>query len=138
MSLFQTLLPSLNRTAATAENNGGCDGACNVEQAVKPAYAIKETADAYAVTVNLPGVTKDGLTITAEAGQVRLVGKRAWQRPETWTPLYREATDRTFELVLTHDNAIDAEKIGAELRDGVLRLTLAKTEAVKPRKIAVN
>ena len=36
-----------------------------------------------------------------------------------------------------HDNTFDAEKVHAELRDGVLRVTLPKAEALKPRKIAV-
>ena len=88
---------------------------------MKPAYEIKETADAYGVTVFLPGVTKDGLEITAEDGQLRLVGRRAWQPPAGWTALYRESADAAYELVLTHGNAIDTDKIAAELRDGVLR-----------------
>lgn len=135
MSLFQNILPSFNRTATAPVEHTG-----NVATAptVKPVFAIKEAADAYAVTVHLPGVTKDGLTITAEDGQVRIVGQRAWQRPESWNSFYRESSDHAFELVLTHENAIDAEKIGAELREGVLRLTLPKAEAVKPRKVAVN
>lgn len=135
MSLFQNLIPSLNRnTPAAVEDTG------NVATAptVKPAFDIKESAEAYAVTVHLPGVTKEGLTITAEEGQVRVLGQRAWQRPETWNSFYRESSDHAFELVLTHDNAIDADKIGAELRDGVLRLSLPKAEAVKPRKVTVN
>ena len=37
--------------------------------------------------------------------------------------LDRETADAAYELVLTHDNAIDADKIAAELRDGVLRIT---------------
>jgi HSP20 family molecular chaperone IbpA len=40
--------------------------------------------------------------------------------------------------VLEHDNSIDVDKIHAELRDGVLRVALPKTEARKPRKIAVG
>lgn len=131
MSLLQTLIPSLNRAPADAVAN-------NLGPTVKPVFAIKETAEAYAVTVQLPGVAKDGLEITAEDGQVRIVGRRAWQRPAGWTALYRESADAAYELVLTHDNAIDADKIAAELRDGVLRVSLAKHEAVKPRKIAVS
>ncbi len=135
MSLFQTLIPSLNRMPARAENPAASSA---LGATVKPAYEIKETADAYSLTVFLPGVTKDGLEITAEDGQIRIVGRRVWQRPEGWTPLYRESADAAFELVLTHDNAIDADKIAAELRDGVLRASLAKHEAAKPRKIAVS
>lgn len=134
MSLLTNILPGLNRTSAA------CGDSCTTEnaQTVRPAYKVNETPDAYTVTVQLPGVAKDGLEITAEDGQVRLVGRRAWKTPEGWTSLYRETANTAYELVLTHDNAIDAEKIGAELRDGVLNVTLPKSEVAKPRKIAVN
>lgn len=134
MSLLNSLIPSLSRQPAT---RSGQDSG-TLAQAVKPAYEIKETNDAFGVTVYLPGVTKDGLDLTAEDGQFRIVGRRAWKQPEGWTALYRESTDAPFELVLTHDNAIDADKVAAELRDGVLRISLPKHEALKPRKIAVN
>jgi HSP20 family protein len=133
MSLLNTLVPSLSRTPARAHRGAG-----ELPHAVKPAYDIKETADAWGVTVFLPGVAKDGLEITAEEGQIRVVGRRNWQQPAGWTLLHRESVAAPFELVLTHDNAVDTDKIAAELRDGVLRVSLPKHEAVKPRKIAVN
>ena len=134
MSLLNSLIPSLSRESQTRDDaQAGALG-----NSVKPVYEIKETADAYGVTVYLPGVTKDGLDLTAEDGAFRIVGRRAWKQPAGWTALYRESTDAPFELVLTHDNAIDADKIVAELRDGVLRVSLPKHEALKPRKIAVN
>lgn len=40
--------------------------------------------------------------------------------------------------MLQHDNCIDVEKIHAELKDGVLRISLPKAEAIKPRKVTVN
>jgi len=133
MSLFQTLAPSFSR-ANSAENNDRQ----NTGPTVKPVYEVTEKADAYGVTVQLPGVTKDTVEITSEDGQFRIFARRAWQRPEGWTPVYRESTDAAYELVLAHENAIDADKIVAELRDGVLRVSLPKTEAVKPRKITVG
>jgi HSP20 family protein len=105
---------------------------------IKPVYAVSENAEAYAVTVQLPGVSKENLEITSENEQVRIVGRRAWQQPEAWKTLYRETGDAAFELVLSHDNAVDVEGTQAELRDGVLRLTLPKAAALKPRKIAVS
>jgi len=135
MSLFNTLIPTLTRPSAPAQ---AASAAGESGPTLKPAYEIKETADAFGVTVQLPGVTKDGLEITAEEGVLRIVGRRGWKQPEGWTALYRESADAPFELVLTHDNAIDAEKIHAEIRDGVLRVSLPKHEAVKPRKIAVS
>jgi HSP20 family molecular chaperone IbpA len=134
MSLLQSILPSLNRTPATTESAAGAE----LGATVKPLYEIKETVDAYGVTVYLPGVAKEGLELTAEDGQIRIVGRRAWKQPVGWTALYRESADAAYELVLTHDNAIDADKIVAQLRDGVLQASLPKHEAVKPRKIAIN
>jgi HSP20 family protein len=133
MSLLNSLIPSLSRQPATTNDETNTLG-----QTVKPVYDIKENANAFDVTVYLPGVAKDGLEITAEDGQLQIVGRRAWKQPEGWTALYRESGTATFELVLAHDNTIDAEKVSAELRDGVLRVSLPKQEALKPRKIAVN
>lgn len=133
MSLFNTLIPSLNRTATRRGEDAPA-----ATQTVAPAYDIKETADAYGLTVHLPGVAKAGLDLTVEEGTLTIRGQRAWKAPQGWTTLYRESVDLPFELVLTHDNTIDADKIHAELADGILRVSLPKAEAVKPRKITVN
>lgn len=134
MSLLNTFLPSLNRSLASTEENRPAD----LAHTVKPVYEIRETPDAFGATVYLPGVAKDGLEITAEEGQLRIVGRRAWKQPEGWTTLHRESVEAPFELVLRHENAIDNDKIVAELKDGVLRVSLPKHEAIKPRKIAVS
>jgi HSP20 family protein len=134
MSLLNSIVPSLSRSPSARDEHRPAD----LAHAVKPLYEIKETPDAFGVTVYLPGVSKDGLEITSEEGQIRIVGRRAWKQPEGWTALHRESVDSPYELTLAHDNAIDADKIAAELRDGVLRVSLPKHEAVKPRKIAVN
>jgi HSP20 family protein len=134
MSLLNTLTSSLSRSPASRDETRPAD----LARTVKPLYEIKETPEAFGATVHLPGVAKDGLEITAEEGQIRIVGRRAWKQPEGWTALHRESVDAPFELVLAHDNAIDTEKIAAELRNGVLRISLPKHEAIKPRKIAVT
>lgn len=134
MSLFNSLIPSASPAPAVS----GQDRPADLAYTVKPVFEIKETPDAFGVTVHLPGVAKEGLEITAEEGQVRIVGRRAWKQPEGWTALHRESADAPFELVLAHENAVDVDKIAAELRDGVLRVSLPKHEALKPRKIAVN
>ena len=134
MSLLNTLIPSLNCEATRAPNADTAEAG----PSLRPVYEVKETAEAYGLTVFLPGVTKEGLELTAEANEVRLVGRRSWQPPAGWTAVYRETADVPFVLVLTHDNAIDADKIAAELKDGVLRASLPKAEALKPRKITVS
>jgi len=135
MSLFNSLIPSLTRTPST-EKTGSATAAAT--PTIKPVYEIKETDDAYGLTVFVPGAAKENLEITAEEGQLRIFAPRAWKQPQGWTAVYRESADAAFELVLSHDNLIDADKIVAELQDGVLRVSLPKHEALKPRKIAVN
>lgn len=132
MSLLTSSTPNLNRTVASN------DEAKAATPTVKPLYEIKEAADAFALTVQLPGVAKDGLSISDEADVLTIRGERGWKRPTGWTSLYRESSDLAYELVLQHDNAVDVDKIHAELRDGVLRVSLPKAEARKPRKIAVG
>ena len=134
MSFIQSLIPSLSRTpAAATETSTGAS-----VPAVRPVYAVTETPEAWGLTVELPGVAKAGLTITDEDGVLRIRGERTWKQPSEWTLLYRESVERPFELALEHDGAVDADKIVAQLNDGVLRVSLPKAEARKPRKIAVS
>lgn len=135
MSLKNTLIPNRNRSAARNDRSSATN---ELGPTIKPLYEVKETDDAYGITVFVPGVSKDNLEITAEAGEFRIVGRRTWKQPEGWTALYRESADAPYELTLSHDNAIDSDNIAAELRDGVLRVSLPKAEAFKPRKIAVS
>lgn len=135
MSLISSLIPSLGSADSKTEAS---QGAADFGPTVAPRYDVTETTEAYGLTVELPGVAKDGLELSVDHEQVRVVGRRAWSKPEAWTALHRETREAAFELVLEHGRAIDAEKVHAELRDGVLRVSLPKAEALKPRKIAVG
>lgn len=134
MTLLNSLIPTFQRSRAITRPSSTQD----LGPTIKPLYEVKETDEAFGLTVYLPGVGKDGLEITGEDTSLRIVGKRTWKRPEAWTALYRESSDAAYELVLSHDHAVDLDKVHAELRDGVLRLSLPKVEAIKPRKIAVS
>jgi HSP20 family protein len=138
MSILNQIVPRLSRSLSRRENSETQSATGEPEFTLKPAYEVTENKEAWGLTAHLPGVTKDGLEITAEEGRVSIRGRRAWQKPEGWTAVYRESIDAPYELVLEHDNTVDADKIHAELKDGVLRVSLPKAEALKPRKIAVN
>ncbi len=138
MNLLNQIVPRLSRTLSRRANGDVQPASAEPEFTLKPAYELTENKEAWGLTAHLPGVTKDGLELTAEEGRVTIRGRRAWQKPEAWTAVYRESVDAPYELVLEHDNTVDADKIHAELKDGVLRVSLPKAEALKPRKIAVN
>jgi HSP20 family protein len=128
MSFFNTLNPSSNGACAVAET----------QPTRRPRYEVAETAEGFDVTVNLPGVAKDGLEITDEGGELRISGKPAVKLPDGRVVLHRETSEAAFELLLAHDNAIVPEKTQADLQDGVLHVKLSKVESAKPRKIAVG
>jgi len=134
MTRLHSLIPSFGK--ATRIQKG--QPAQPAEARIKPAFNVREDEHGYDVTVQLPGVAKDGLEITTQGDELTIVGRRAWNPPAEWTVLYRETPRADFELTLTHEGDVDSDKSTAELKDGILRLTLPKAEAAKPRKISIN
>jgi len=134
MTLLQSIVPNFGRVSREPSNSS----AQTNEPRVKPVFNLHEDENAYEAVVQLPGVAKEGLEITAQEGEIKVVGRRVWTPPAGWTTLYRETARANYELNLTHGSEIDASKITAELKNGVLRLTLPKAEAAKPRKITVG
>lgn len=118
------------------ETNADGDSAGRVSS-LKPLTNIVETKDAYVLEAELPGVTKDGLEVSVENGELTIVGRRAAAAPEG-RAVYRESRGGDFRRTFTLDAAVDAGRITAKLELGVLRLTLPKAESLKPRKIAVG
>jgi HSP20 family molecular chaperone IbpA len=123
MTLFQSLLSAPTGPATPAT--------------LRPSHQLTESEDAFALTIQLPGVARDGLDVTVEQDVLRVVGRRAWTPPAGWSALHRETSDAPFSLAVALGQAVAADRIAAELRDGVLRLSLAKAEAVRPRRITV-
>ena len=85
----------------------------------------------------MPGVSKEGLEITLEGNEITIVGHRR-TRWCTGSPLFRERALADYRRVFELDPAIDTAKIAAKMDQGVLTLTLPKSERVKPRKITVD
>jgi len=134
MTLLHSIIPSLGQATRIAKGQP----AQPAEARIKPAFNIREDEHGYDVTVQLPGVAKDGLEITSQGDELTIVGRRAWSPSAGWTVLYRETPRADFELTLTHEGDVDPDKSTAELKEGVLHLLLPKAEAAKPRKIAIN
>lgn len=104
---------------------------------VAPEVDIYETAEGYLLEAEMPGVTKDGLEITLDGSEITIVGRR---EAETLPgdPLLRERPQLNYRRVFELDPAIDTGKVSAKMDQGVLMLTLPKSERVKPRSIKVE
>ena len=98
--------------------------------AVAPAVDIFENKDELLILADLPGVTKEDLSINFDKGHLTLEGRLREFGPDEEPYDYL----RTFVI----PQGIDAEKISANLQGGVLRVVLPKPAAIKPRQIAVT
>jgi HSP20 family protein len=107
------------------------------QEFVVPAVNIFETKDGYALEAEMPGVNKAGLEITLEGNEITILGRRAAE-PVKGERLFGERTTADYRRVFELDPAIDAGKISAKVEQGILTLSLPKSEQVRPRKIVVS
>lgn len=107
------------------------------KQYVAPEVNIFETKDGYVLEAEMPGVSKEGLEITLEGTNMTIVGRRQAE-PLPGESVFHECPLVDYRRVFELDPAIDASKVSARMEQGVLTLTLPKSEQVKPRKIKVE
>lgn len=104
---------------------------------VAPEVNIYEAGEGYVLEAEMPGVNKNGLEITLEGNELTIIGRRN-NEPEPGQPLFRESSPADYRRAFELDPAIDTGRVSARMEQGVLTLTLPKSERVKPRKIAVE
>jgi len=104
---------------------------------VSPEVNIFETREGYVLEAEMPGVNKEALEITLEGNELTITGHRHVEGLPG-EALFRESGDADYRRVFELDPAIDAAKVSARIEQGVLALTLPKSERVKPRKITVD
>jgi len=104
---------------------------------ITPLANIVETADGYVLEAEMPGVSRDGLEVTVENGDLTIVGRRkGYESPGVL--LYGESRGADFRRTFEIDPSINSAGITAKLEQGILTLHLPKAEAVKPRRISVT
>jgi HSP20 family protein len=114
------------------------------EEGTIPARAFVPTADIYEdgdslkVILEMPGVEKGNVDIRVEDSVLFVDGRLDLSKYRGLQPIYTEYNIGNYSRSFRLSNAIDQNKIGAELKDGVLSLTLPKSEKAKPRTIQVS
>lgn len=105
-------------------------------QAIAPECDIYESSDEVLLVADLPGVSTDALKINIDNGELALEARR--DVSTSGALLGGELRDCDFRRRFAVPPGIDGAKINAELKDGVLRLHLPKSDALKPRQISVR
>jgi len=103
-----------------------------------PTADIYETQDALKVVLEMPGVEKGNVDVHVEDGVLNVEGRLDLTKYQGLQPLYTEYNIGHYSRSFRLSNKINQDKIGAELKEGVLSLTLPKVEEAKPRTIQVN
>jgi HSP20 family protein len=117
------------------EQSGGGKG--RRQLTLEPPVTVYEIDDRVIVEVEMPGVEKDKIEVTVGHDELTVVG---WRKPEEEANaevLHRERPQGCYRRSFILGESIDSSKIAAVYENGVLKLTLPKAEAAKPRKIAI-
>ena len=107
-------------------------------RAFMPNADIFETDDALTVVLEMPGVNRNNIDIGVESGVLTVEGKINFDKYEGLEPVYSEYNVGPYRRSFRISSRIDQDKIRAEMRDGVITLTLPKAEEAKPRRIEVR
>jgi HSP20 family protein len=104
-----------------------------------PALDIHEDKDNITVKAELPGMKKADIEITLHDGVLSISGERRSEEKSEKAEVYRsERFFGRFQRTVTLPAPVAADKVKAQYKDGVLTVTLPKTEEAKPKQIDVQ
>ena len=103
-----------------------------------PSVNVFNDGEDYVLVAELPGVRKEDLAVEVRGDTLRIQGKKTIAYDEHASVHRRERTAGQFDRTLTLPTVIDAAKVSADYRDGVLTLRLPRAESAKPRTVTIN
>ncbi len=105
---------------------------------VFPPLLVREDGDKIHVEAEVPGIRPEDIEISVHGKTLTLTGQRKPEETPNGNYHRRERKWGSFSKAITLPDDVDAEKVQAECKDGVLKIVLPKAEHMKPRKIAIN
>ena len=112
--------------------------AARAEPTLMPPVDIVEDANGITVTADLPGVDPDDLVIRVEGRSLTLEAPLRLGEADAVSFVYSEVRASRYRRSFELSGELDTGAIQADLRDGVLKLRLPKSERAKPRRIEVR
>ena len=132
-----------SQPATAQEGQGGAPAPSGAERTrTRPVYAprtdIFEIDDGLVLLADMPGVSPDGVDVTLERQVLTVRGRAEDSPPQGFSPVYREYQPGDYERSFTLSEEIEAERIEASCRNGVLRLFLPKAGPAQTKRIPVK
>jgi HSP20 family protein len=104
-----------------------------------PSFDVKETPEGFVFKADLPGIKEQDLEISLTGKRLNVTGKREVEERKEGEHFYSfERSYGSFSRTFTLPDGVQADKVHAELKDGVLTLMLPKKTEVKPKKIDIK
>ncbi len=103
-----------------------------------PMTNMYDTGEALEIRVEVPGIQKDDLNVKLQGNYLEIRGNRKTETPEGYSAHRLERGATSFTRSFTLPSEVDAAKVEATLKDGILTLVLGKAEPAKPKQIAIN
>jgi HSP20 family protein len=104
-----------------------------------PALDVYDHKDNLVVTLEVPGMKKEDIEISLHDGMLTVCGERKDQREQAEGQAFRsERYFGKFQRSLSLPTAVDANKVKASYKDGILTIYLPKAEEAKPKQITVS
>jgi HSP20 family protein len=114
-------------------------GATQTARPWLPSVDMHETKDDLVLRVELPGVTEKDVAVSIIGDLLTIKGERRWDdQSKDQKFLHVERAYGQFERLIQLPMAVQADKVKAAYRDGVLEITLPKAEELKPREIKID
>ncbi len=105
---------------------------------VFPLINLTEDENNYYARAELPGVASGDLDIQMDGKNLSVSGERKIDLQENVNYRRREREAGNFSRVITLPGEVDPDKVEADLKDGILKITIPKAEAAKPKKITIK
>jgi HSP20 family protein len=104
-----------------------------------PAFDVYEEKDNFVVKAELPGMKKEDISVSLHDGNLIISGERKGETKGEDTEVYRaERYFGKFQRAVSLPTPVTANKVSAEYKDGILTVTLPKSEEAKPKQIEVQ
>lgn len=104
-----------------------------------PALDVRENKENFVVRVEVPGMKKEDIDVSLVDGTLTISGERKQETEHKGTEVHRsERFYGRFERSIALPAAVASDRIGAQYKDGVLTITLPKTEPVKPKQVDIQ
>lgn len=113
-------------------------GMTQLEDMNLPLCDVEETDKEYVLEFDLPGVKKDEINIEVVGNQIVVSGERRQEKKEEGKQHRMERRYGSFQRVFTMTDEIDPNRIEASFDNGVLRMTVPKSEEAQPKRITIG